>query len=577
MSVEDMKKAAEILCFLIITLLCACSETPHDARLTEVAALANDEPHKALALLDSIDADSLSEADRHYFDFLTVKASDKAYIVHTSDSLILDVIDYYRGKDLYPEALYYGGRVYSDLGDKPTALEYFHRSLDLLPSDKDPELKRRVLSQTGRLLHSLCLYGEAVSFIEAAIEINRAIRDTTLLVFDLELLGVTFLRAEQYERADSALVESLKLNESQNIPYYIAEANMERAAAKFYSNQIDSALILIRNTPDLVDPMIRNSALGYASTIYLGGGILDTAYMYSHELVSNPDPMHKEIGYQNLLSPELRSFIPRDSLDVYISNYQTILATYYDENENEAALNQQNLYNYRLHELKKAEAEKANRTLKLWITVFAVVIVIMTIAILLLKIKNKNNIIELQASLENINKLKHELAGYNGNPKESAGTKTTDEALPVPVVHKRTESELREQLKNELLALSETGEETQAVPQPILCSAIYKTLKNLIRDNRPIVDERLWEELEQTVLQSSPRFLANLSLLTSGRLTSLDIHTALIVKCGFKPSEMTVLFGRSNGAIISRRETLGFKVLDRKISVKTIDRIIRLL
>lgn len=577
MSVEDMKKAAGILCFLIITLLCACSEMPHDARLTEVAALANDEPHKSLALLGSIDANSLSEADRHYFDFLTVKASDKAYIVHTSDSLILDVIDYYRGKDLYPEALYYGGRVYSDLGDKPTALEYFHRSLDLLPPDKDPELKRRVLSQTGRLLNSLCLYDEAVSFIEAAIEINRAMRDTTVLIYDLQLLGGTLLRAEQYDRADSVLLGIMKLNASQYLPDFFAEMNMDRAAVKYYSGQIDSALILIRNTPDLVDPMIRDSALGYASSIYLEAGILDTAYMYSHELVSNQDPMHKEIGYQNLLSPELRSFIPRDSLDVYISNYQTILATYYDENENAAALNQQNLYNYRLHELKKEKAEKANRLLKLWITVFAVVIVIMTIAILLLKIKNKNNIIELQASLQNISKLKHELAGYNGNPKESAGTKAADEALPVPVVHRRTENELREQLKNELLALSETGEETQAVPQQILCSAIYKTLKNSIRDNRPIVDDRLWEELEQTVLESSPRFLANLSLLTSGRLTSLDIHTALLVKCGFKPSEMTVLFGRSNGAIISRRETLGFKVLDKKISVKTIDRIIRLL
>ena len=576
MSVEDMKKAAEILCFLIITLLCACSETPHDARLTEVAALANDEPHKALALLDSIDADSLSEADRHYFDFLTVKASDKAYIFHTSDSLILDVIDYYRGKDLYPEALYYGGRVYSDLGDKPTALEYFHRSLDLLPSDKDPELKRRVLSQTGRLLNSLYLFDEAISYIEAAIEINRSMRDTTVLIYDLQLLGGTLLRAEQYEHADSVFIGILKLNASQYLPDFIAEMNMDRAAVKYYSGQIDSALILIRNTPDLVDPLVRDSALGYASSIYLEAGILDTAYMYSRELVSIPGGMHKEIGYQNLLLPELRSFIPRDSLDAYISRYRDILVTYYDENENEAAINRQNLYNYRLHELKKEKAEEANRTLKLWITVFAVVIVIMTIAILLLKIKNKNNIIELQASLENINKLKHELAGY-GIPKESAGTKATDEALPVPVVHKRTESELREQLKNELLALSETGEETQAVPQPILCSAIYKTLKNLIRDNRPIVDERLWEELEQTVLESSPRFLANLSLLTSGRLTSLDIHTALLVKCGFKPSEMTVLFGRSNGAIISRRETLGFKVLDKKISVKTIDRIIRLL
>lgn len=49
---------------------------------------------------------------------------------HTSDSLILDVIDYYSSNDdrnLYPEVLYYGGRVYSDLGDYPTSLSYFRK------------------------------------------------------------------------------------------------------------------------------------------------------------------------------------------------------------------------------------------------------------------------------------------------------------------------------------------------------------------------------------------------------------------------------------------------------------------
>lgn len=82
-------------------------------------------------MLDSIKYDGLSDHDRHFFDFLSIKANDKAYVRHESDSLILDVIDYYssHNKDnIYPEALYYGGRVFSDLGDLPTALRYFRIS-----------------------------------------------------------------------------------------------------------------------------------------------------------------------------------------------------------------------------------------------------------------------------------------------------------------------------------------------------------------------------------------------------------------------------------------------------------------
>ena len=571
-------KKNTFLFLLISILLSACSEKPHDDRLTRVAELADSMPEDALALLDSIDASALSDADRHYFDFLTVKASDKAYIEHTSDSLILDVIDYYRGKDLYPEALYYGGRVYSDLGDYPTSLEYFHRSLDLLPSDtENQELRNRVLSQTGRLLDSLSLYDEAIKCINSSLEIDRLFQDTTRIISDLQLLGSIYMRAEQYEQADSVLLESLQLNTGQKIPMYVVKSQMYRAANKYYSNEIDSALILIRNIPEHADPLILNSVLGYASTIYLAAGILDTAFMYSRELVSHPDYLHKEIGYQNLLSPELRSFIHPDSLDQYISNYQDILARYYDENENLAAISEQNLYNYRLHELGKEKAEKANETLKLWITAGAFLIIAMIVVILLLKIKNKNNIIELHRSLENINRLKQELSIYNDSQSAHSATNIGVENPPPPVLRKQTEYELREQLKEELLSLYENGAETQEVPHPITNSEIYQTLRTFIKEEQPIQDESIWEELELTVTECSPRFKTNLNLLTSGKLTSLDLHTALLIKCGFKPSEMTVLFGRSNGAIISRRETLGFKVLDKKTGVKVIDGIIRLL
>lgn len=113
---------------VFVLLLLGCSENKHDSRLIDIASTISDSPQEALTRLDSIDYGKLSEADRHYYDLLSIKATDKAYITHKSDSLTLDVIDYYSRNSedgLYPEALYYGGRVYSDLGNYPTALEFF--------------------------------------------------------------------------------------------------------------------------------------------------------------------------------------------------------------------------------------------------------------------------------------------------------------------------------------------------------------------------------------------------------------------------------------------------------------------
>ena len=109
-------------------------------KLEYVNKMTETNPDAALACLDSMRNEEMSEADRIFYDFLSIKGSDKAYIDHKSDSLFLNVLNYYskHSRDkLYPEVLYYGGRVYSDLGDFPTALSFFQDALDIIPDKKE--------------------------------------------------------------------------------------------------------------------------------------------------------------------------------------------------------------------------------------------------------------------------------------------------------------------------------------------------------------------------------------------------------------------------------------------------------
>lgn len=572
-------------------LLFGCSENKHDERLLRIAETVSDSPEEALDSLDSIDSRPLSTSDSYFYDFLTLKACDKAYILHTSDSLYLRIYDYYshrKDDDLYPEVLYYGGRVYSDLGDYPTALSYFQRSVDCLSdNDSDPDLRNRAYSQTGRLLTNLRLYDEAIPYIEAALDINRQTKDTTNLIYNLQLLGGTYLRAGEYSTAENYFRESLELCERRPHSLQTAISRMYLAAVKYNLGQTDSALIFIRNTPEKFYPSSNNTALAHASNIYLEAGMLDSAYLYSHELISSSDPLNKQIGYYVILSPELSSFIHPDSLLQYVFDYRRYLEKIFDENENQLAVNQQSLYNYQLHEREKDKAEKSNEKLWRWIIGFMFAVAIMMIVILLLKNRNKKNIIKLQQAIQYISDLEREIKNAQSNTLCASETETDDNISNrdksvnppgLPDTAKNTESELRALLKSKLMALYESSSEKTAIPAAIYESEPYQKLLRRISSGKSINDnDGLWSELEETVLNSSPRFKTNLNLLTLGKLTVLDLHTALLIKCGIKPSQMTVLLGRSNGAIISRRESLCVKIFDEKLGVKVIDEVIRLL
>ena len=127
-----------ITSILFALIFVCCGHNDPDSRLSNISLLCEQSPKEALDSLNAISKVSLSEKDRHFYDFLSIKVKDKAFITHTSDSLILKVINYesnHQGNGHYPEALYYGGRVYSDLGDYPTSLKYFQDALSVTPAE----------------------------------------------------------------------------------------------------------------------------------------------------------------------------------------------------------------------------------------------------------------------------------------------------------------------------------------------------------------------------------------------------------------------------------------------------------
>lgn len=561
-----------------------CSRRP-DTRLTRIAAIVSDHPEMALQDLDSINPDGLSESDRHFHDFLTIKAKDKASVPHVSDSLILDVIDYYsahQSDPIYSEALYYGGRVYSDLGDYPTALQYFQQALDNPGHAPDTtDLKNRLNSQIGGLLCDLRLYKRAIPYFSQMLKNKMEEQDSICIVYAQQglstvcynlgtLSDIDSTRTALLNKADSILTRSLDY--AVNLPKtFEANSRIYLAAIKQATGDIRAAVNLIRHTPDQVKPVQRNVALAYAADIYLDAGIMDTAYMYAHELIVNEDITNKKTGYRIILSQEFRHTLHPDTLNQYYTDYKNLLEAYFDDNPNEQALLQESLYNYKLHEREKLKEHAANERLR-WAIAGSVILALIASSIMLfIKNRDKATIIQLRENLDGLRKLKLQLSP----PTETPAMDPLSDAYSTEPDTINKEPALREKLRDELMALYEQSK-SQKVSPIILNSNIYFQITGLISEGKHI-DDGTFDELKRTVLQASPKFIDNLKILTQNKLTELDLQTALLIKCGFRPSEMTILFARSNGAIIYRRNTLATKVFGHTESVDVVNGIIRLL
>lgn len=102
-----------ILSFSLYT--CQWSNT-YPPAMIQAERYMNLHPDSALHLLESM-ADTLTtlpEKTQMYYHLLTIQAKDKQYIIHTSDSLIKHIVDFYEKSDNDEHlmiAYYYQGKV----------------------------------------------------------------------------------------------------------------------------------------------------------------------------------------------------------------------------------------------------------------------------------------------------------------------------------------------------------------------------------------------------------------------------------------------------------------------------------
>ena len=557
--------------FIVIVLLAVAAwgcGGGRDGRLGRADRLVCEDAAAALQVLDSIDAEGLSEADRAWLGLLVTKANDKLYVRHESDSLIRAVVRYYAShsdEERYTEALYYAGRVAADMGDAPTALRYYSEAESRIEeSAPGSELHLNILSQKGRQFEKLRLYEEAEEYLKKTLELSEAAGDTANLHYDYQALGGLYLSMRRLDEAEAMIRKAMVLAPGDEL------LQCYLAGIKYEQHDNGEALRLIRGIPERTDTISRHFALAYAADIYREAEIRDTALVYARELIGNGDMYNKITAYKVILSSGMLKDLPEDNIPDYIDGMLSAVEEKYDEHGAEAAMMQNSLYNYANHEAARVKAEQERNRLMAICAILTAIILIAIISMTAKRLRAVQKTVRMQRRVMMIERKAPLLLGpWEGNTEQ---TTTSIEATM------QSEEEATDTLKREIMNRAD-GRRTERTASYVIKrsdSEGRRIITDALERGIPLKEESdVWRQAEEYVNNTSEKFEEKLTALSSHKLTRDEYRLAVLIRCGATPKDLAALLGRGKSTISMYRNGLCKKLFQEDGNIRELDNIIR--
>lgn len=535
-------KRLHLFLFLVLTgWLTSCHTDPHTAYLLQqIDSLLNVQPDSAQTLLHEW-KDSMacqSEDIRMYYRLLCVKADDKNYIPHTSDSVILPIVVYYkdqRDKTRLPEALYYAGRVYSDLNDAPRALEYFQRAIHVMEREEltDYNLSSRIYSQMGTLFVYQELYDEASEMYRKAYQYDLLLKDSANLVFDLRDIGRVFASTDRQDSAtcyyNRASEMALQIQDSTLLGMVYNEWAGFQIEWKHYAEAYEKLQILQKH----IDAFDINKAVYHSNMAdyYYYTNQLDSSACYYKKNLSatHHSYVHKASAYEGLAKIARRQRDAAKALGYY-EQYMLYEDSLQQTIRTEAVDRIHALYNYQQFKkenvLLKRQAFKQKRLIFLS-TVFLIFLLLISI-IFWQKQKRKEQTILLQQ--EKLKRLQEEIKATQ------AVRETSQKDLQQTEIWKKLHQPAD---KNEAIKLTDTD----------------------------------WMELTKAIEEAYPHFIQRLNELCP--LSQKELQVCLLLKTNVPLIQIADIVCSSKQGISSLRERLYKKFTGAKGKPKDCDNFIR--
>ena len=542
---------------LSILLLSACGESGRMQfeQLQQIDSIAEVNADSAVAMLKTINRDSLSGNDnKYYYDLLKIRTNDKAYIAHTSDSAILSVINYFENHDfnnLLPVAYYFGGRVYSDLGDAPQAIEYFHKAIDC--PNINPITMAVAYSQMASLYSNIRVFDLAIEAYTNAMELNHQNEDSISFLYNMRSIGEIYSVQNKNDSAFIIYNKALKLAENMGLEKLSNSIKLNIGNWHINNNNYDDASTILSsirtNLPNEDSTTIANS---YAH-IYYKLNIEDSTILYCNKLIKSKNLNAQLNGYNILTNLYMHNNSTEDAYNSIIMSTR-LSDSIRKINTPYEIRRLSSIYNYQIRErennkLKQEAQENEIKIIYLCGSIFIIVVVAL-ITTYALRMKNK-------AQKEKINRILGEhYQSQNLISNAEKRISTLEDLLA-------NETNKSQSLINELAIQKESlqlftqqaklrEDAANAIETAEIVARFRKTLSN---DSNPSDND--WEQLDKYINQQFPGFKNVLYKLA--KLSEIEYQVCLLLKAKFTPTEITKLVNLSKSGLGNARKRLFVK------------------
>lgn len=575
-----------LLSIILLHCFCGCKEQAYPETLVLIDSLSGTNPDSAMIALSAI-REKMGAENRHtqmYYQLLCIKATDKAYIPHTSDSCILQLIEYYeqkKEKRHLPETYYYAGRVYRDLGDAPQALDYYQKAQHASQDSKDYKLISRIYSQMGTLYVYQRVYDEALSVFKKSHYYEILSNDTIGQIYSLRDIGRAFTGCN---KADSALFyyeNAYQQAQNRGNAHLTGVISGELTSLYTQLGMYAEAEKAIRAS--LQAKKTRNLAPRFSTTadLYFQTGNLDSAAYYYRKLLEFDDYYSKQGGYEGLGNICRQRHQYKEALD-YIELYLAYTDSIKKRTDTETIRKMQSLYNYQLKEKENKKLKDINTKQKAKVTFLIFILMLSTISIFSYSQyskRKKEKKKERQRRLEEAKERQYK--------KSIQFIEENEEHIHNLKLQLQTAKSEKDQLHQELIEAQkelfentnkqiEAEQKEQALSEASLKqSDIYIFFHQAAKNNTKIGTTD-WTALQTAVDYAYKDFSKRLCALYP-QISKQELHICLLLKISIPATGIANLTMRSKQAVTSSRKKLYEKIHGRQGSPEKWDQFIQAL
>lgn len=542
----------------------------YDQLLTKADSLMNvddDSAKVAIQVLDGIkpELSDFTTSQKMRYELLYHKAMNKADSIFTSDSIMLEVVDYYEHHGSANDrmlAYYVLGCVYRDLHEAPMALEYYNKATeqaDTTVKDCDYATLCRVYSQMGVLFSKQHLPYQELASLDKAVKYAYLAKDTLNAIRYYQNKQSVYVNQNKLDSAIIINSQAAKLFNSHgyfvdskiafgcNFEYYLSKNRIKEAKEAFKAYQ-STHYKGNSNWEDSYAYVLYEQGL-----YYLAVGKHDSAYSCLNQ------SFEQSKSFSNLAASTkgLAQYYTKTNNPIMAAKYALLSSAYNDSDlvaTRHGQLQQvQAMYDYNRNKeiANKAQLKAERQRGIIYIVVIcAILIIVVSSSIYRRRMQQRNQRIAIAQkmyndSVQQLNAAKQELAKLQSLKENTIATLVKEKEETIQRLQLDAEKYKEANVEHNLLEL-----EKQLKQSPIYHKLVY--LENHPQEKMTKTD---WANLEETVEKLVSGFAG-----LKQKLKPKEYQICLLVKLHFSPSTISSFIGTSLSDISNSRRRMLAKV-----------------